>query len=646
MKYFKISEIVSTQSQRSLTVIASALVALFLGIGSLNSPGVPLLPEISSYQITGSFEIDGVFSSTQKPFELEVDDKRVLWGSWVGDDQNTGELRSIPFPAPFAVRLFVAGYPNQEDVGLYLQQVKTGKILQLPSNQPKETWKAKYWVLPITWWGKTVELVAFDQSKKNTGWIGISDPFELNIFGLAYSIFRDLQIVILYIFYFIFIKFNDRRGSLQSIRIINLALFVILYVLRRPADALYPYVWAEDGRFNIPQALEHGWLSLLIPVQGYLIIPSKILTLLSLEVSGLFYPEISYVLTLIFTTFVMIILTSKVVRLPKKEYLPLIIALLPYNPEVFSTPLYMFWWTSLLLLIPLFYSSQEKNRKLASINIASTILGCLSSPLCILLIPAMIIKTYVTKSKLDYVVLTVWSTLSVVQFSFSFRGSSEKINLSNWYLVVPKFIETYIKYDNNNLSSSPSLISHILALVFILGGFFALYFMLKLNKKELLPTSIMFVATLSAMLASWLRINMETHPFLAGPRYYFFPYIFISIFLITIYAMPTNSLSRAKHNFLKVLCLYAIIISCTGAWIQNPLLFYRVHQPLDWRGELYSCIIASDKYKLKIHTNGEIAHAWRQDYSHEECSKIANSGLFARWFGLNEKALKEFINDV
>ncbi|NJL44995.1 MAG: hypothetical protein HC922_03090 [Leptolyngbyaceae cyanobacterium SM2_3_12] len=72
------------------------------------------------------------------------------------------------------------------------------------------------------------------------------------------------------------------------IRLMVLVGFAVLYFTRRPADALYPAVWAEDGLYNIPQGVAHGWLSLWIPVNGYLIVPSKLITLITLAISGFF----------------------------------------------------------------------------------------------------------------------------------------------------------------------------------------------------------------------------------------------------------------------------------------------------------------------------------------------------------------------
>ncbi len=439
---------------------------------------------------------------------------------------------------------------------------------------------------------------------------------------------------------------NSKTAKWQKVRIINLIIFTVLYLLRRPADALYPSVWNEDGVFNIPQAIEHGWSSLLIPVSGYLIIPSKILTLLSLSVSGLFYPEIAYLLTIIITILVMVILTSSLIELPNKEYLPIIIALLPYDPEVFSTPLYIFWWTSLLLLVPLLSSSKAKSKTSKFMIIGSTSLGCLGSPISILLIPAMIIKAYITRARFNYIILGLWSALSAVQMYFSLSQVGEKMDVSKFYMALPQFIGTYITY--NSFFSRPNFVSYTLSLALLMVGCFALYNMLISRKQEFFNTSIAFWAVLSTILASFLRTNLEIHPFLAGPRYFFFPYIFLSIFLMTIYAIPSPSISRLKPALIKGLSLLILIISCTATWIQNPSGFYRTHHPLSWRDELYNCLSSTDAdtdadgYNLRIHFDGNILGTWKPEYSRKECLKITQSGLLAKWYGLDENWLRNF----
>ena len=275
--------------------------------------------------------------------------------------------------------------------------------------------------------------------------------------------------------------------------------------------------------FNIPQALDYGWSSLFIPVNGYLIIPSKFITLLSLSVSGLFYPEIAYLLTLIITLLVMVIITSSLVDLPKKEYLPLIIALLPYDPEVFSTPLYIFWWTSLLLIVPLFSGSQTSGILSSGIKISATIIGCLGSPISVLLMPAIILKTYIKRSRLNYFILAVWSGLSAIQMYFSVGEVGNEMNLLTFSRAFPQVIGTYIMY--NHFFSTPNSLSYLFSLMLLLIGSIALYCTLILKKYQFLNTSLAFLAVLSTIFASWLRTNFAVHPFFSRT----------TIFLLSLY---------------------------------------------------------------------------------------------------------------
>ena len=147
-------------------------------------------------------------------------------------------------------------------------------------------------------------------------------------------------------------SFSALRERIQikiNIRTCSLAFFAIAYFFRRPADALYPAVWAEDGLLNIPMIISNPWEALFTPINGYLQLPLRLISIASMSISGLFYPEIAYFFTFLITMGVLFLLTSQYFTFKGKYYLPIIIALLPYNPEVFSTPLHVFWWVSLLL---------------------------------------------------------------------------------------------------------------------------------------------------------------------------------------------------------------------------------------------------------------------------------------------------------
>src|SRR4051812_35764880 len=73
-------------------------------------------------QITGTFtEGKGWYPGEPFPTSRPVR----AWGSWVGADENTGELRLGPFPAATRLRFAVSGYPNNVGIQLYVERDAT-----------------------------------------------------------------------------------------------------------------------------------------------------------------------------------------------------------------------------------------------------------------------------------------------------------------------------------------------------------------------------------------------------------------------------------------------------------------------------------------------------------------------------------------
>jgi len=421
----------------------------------------------------------------------------------------------------------------------------------------------------------------------------------------------------------------------KNIRILNLLLFVILYFMRRPVDVLSPSVWVEDGTLNIPQAISHGWASLLTPVQGYLIIPSKIITLVSLSISGIFYPEVAYLLTLTITIIILLLLTSDHVALEGKYFLPLIIALLPYDPEVFSTPLYIFWWTSLLLIIPIFsIPSHQVNSKIKIyvMTVTTVAVGCLSSPLCILLIPVMVFRAYIVRSLADYLALSIWTALSAYQFwltsnSYGSSGILSKINFLESRFLIPKYFGNYLVYDD--LFAKDTLPIYIIFTIIMGIGVRSIYCTIRDKDINLFYISASFVMTILAIASSWIRVGLAPDPIFAGPRYFFFPYIFLSLFLLSI-------ISFTKSSAIRVICMSVIILSCTLTWIKDFSYFFRISDPLSWRSELAACLTSPEPYRLKIQSNGVRSEAWHREYTYSECSLIVESGILAHVYSLDK----------
>ena len=431
-----------------------------------------------------------------------------------------------------------------------------------------------------------------------------------------------------------------------NIRAFSLVFFAVAYFFRRPSDALYPAVWAEDGLTNIPQALSHQWGSLLMPVNGYLIVPSKFVTLVSMKISGMFYPEVAYCLTFSITIGVLLLLTSKYFTFKGKSYLPIIIALLPYDPEIFSTPLYIIWWTSLLSLIPIFIqaSSIKEISQLGSLTrtylvaILCLALAILSSPLCIFLFPIMAFKTLISRQKLDCILLALWTVLCIYQLRFiillSAAKTSQPMDYSTIHLAIPKYFGNFFFY--RSFLSEDTIWVYLAFLTFVIVGILTTIKVLMRRDMNLLPISISFFMIFAAISAPIIRLGFLPDPIKTGPRYFFLPYIFLSLFLISVAA-------HTRSFVVKGICILILISACTLTWNNHGFSkFYRIHDPLSWRAELSACLQSPEPYELKVHTDGNLENYSVTEYKYEECEKVVNSGILANVFGLDRSILERF----
>jgi hypothetical protein len=139
------------------------------------------------------------------------------------------------------------------------------------------------------------------------------------------------------------------------------------------------------------------------------------------------------------------------------------------------------------------------------------------------------------------------------------------------------------------------------------------------KKKWRDPYFLMLLASLCAsILASISRVPVAAiHPFLAGPRYFFFAYIFLAWLLL--YTLPeTGAIWR---------CLVAVVF--VGALTQFALHGQRHHDTIAWRTELRKCSGSGDEvYPLLIHFDGNIANAWHVPLTGRQCDDLKRRGIF------------------
>ena len=159
---------------RRVAIVAGAGLAclalqLAVGITRQISPAWQELPA----KTTGAFPRDGEFPGEP----LAGAHGLRTWGSWGGDDVNTGRLELGPFPAPPTLRFAAGGYPGRPGNQLYLERADTKARVPVATGPDiGERWRMLEFVPPADWVGRPVVLVADDAAKQIGGWLAISEP--------------------------------------------------------------------------------------------------------------------------------------------------------------------------------------------------------------------------------------------------------------------------------------------------------------------------------------------------------------------------------------------------------------------------------------------------------------------------------------
>jgi len=129
-----------------------------------------------------------------------------------------------------------------------------------------------------------------------------------------------------------------------------LLLFFALGASRRWGEFTCPQVWCEDW-VVIQNFAAHGWGSLFMPLNGYLVVAPRLLTGVALAVSLPWYPLVSAVLATGFSALVGLAVARAPTQLRGRLGCAIALFFVPCDPEVFGLPLYALWWAPVLLFL-------------------------------------------------------------------------------------------------------------------------------------------------------------------------------------------------------------------------------------------------------------------------------------------------------
>jgi hypothetical protein len=392
---------------------------------------------------------------------------------------------------------------------------------------------------------------------------------------------------------------------------------LLLLFARRSAQLLHPQVWDEEGTKIIPDLLYHGFLSLVHPINGYLIIVPKVIVGLSLTVSSLFLPLISTVLAWLFIGGVCVAIAVSPTWLKGGVLVCLATLLIPSDPEIFGIALYSFWWASLLLFLVVLWHEEST---ILWWRVVFVVAGGLSSPVIFLITPFLGMRLLLFKLKRQEALVFGTAVFACIIQAVAMHNAAEPlarstITLAKLKLAAPQFLGSYLvgnwphKTDNLLWLAAGMILAFAVATVPFL-----------IERPKYLFLIGLWIGT---MLLSAARVDLSIiNQQFSGPRYFFFPFALLSWYLVVI-------LMEGGWNGIRWAAGLLLIASIANA---VPVLS-RSHEDFQWAEHVVSCGWFAD-YSIPVSFDGR--NPWFLDLTHDQCELLQHAGLIDSRWRLNE----------
>ena len=398
---------------------------------------------------------------------------------------------------------------------------------------------------------------------------------------------------------------NCKKSASQiTNNIFIFAIFIgFIFFLRRPMQFLDPQVWVEDGTQLLPQMLQKGFSSFLTPVNGYLVITSRVISYISCQFGLKLYPYIGTYFGLLFDVFTVVYLAFTPSLLKKTKWLALAVVFLPTNVEVFILPSYAFWFAG-LLLIGIVFRDDHQSKLLLTSDVFLAVLCGLSCPLVVAIVPLLLFRlVYISKFKGSYLIFILLLLTALIQAYYVFQFTHNdfgvmsiselmSIYLKNIWGTINTIILKYFGWNIGYWTTGSKIIP-----LFFGYGFFGFITFLSLYNKEK-TIHFLFLALVLTILLSIVRVDVNTiNPHNAGPRYFFYPWILLWWLMLQLFVSNNKHIKR---------CIMVLVIM---GMFQYILSWQRGHEHLDWQGAVKK-FESSGKAEFPVQYDGSKKRAW------------------------------------
>jgi hypothetical protein len=379
-----------------------------------------------------------------------------------------------------------------------------------------------------------------------------------------------------------------------------LTTFIVL-AWRRPDQLLHPYVWVEEGTVTLVDYIHHGWLSFFYPVAGYLVLPSKVIFLIAASISMRHLPNIEYWLTVLFTFGVVACIAKAPTVLRWRYACALAVLFLPLNPEVFAVSEYAFWWGTILAFLVLLWDLQDEGYLRSRLGLL--IVGGFSSPMIIPIAGFMVVRAMVQRKRVDVALAVTSAVIAGVQmWVMHATAAHSTIPDIEPFLMVRKFFGFFVA---QGPMATDDVVLTCGVLLLLLTSLFAI------RRWRDPGTWLLLVCLGMSIAASVARAPMAAiHPLLAGPRYFFYPFLLFAWLLIQMAAEKGQ-----KSRWIAMASLACALVICVTYG-------QRRNDRMDWSANLRACA-ASETYAMPIQFDGNKSNPWHVMLTGEQCKELA-----------------------
>jgi hypothetical protein len=389
----------------------------------------------------------------------------------------------------------------------------------------------------------------------------------------------------------------------SAVSLLILATVLILFA-RRPDQFLHPTLWVEEKVF-LEEYANHGWWNLLEPLV-YHVFVSKVISFIAFKSSFVWAPQIELFLIVAFTCAVTVSVALSPTHLQWPLLCALALLLVPSDPEVFAVSVYAFWWAGILLLLSVFWRSDSRLQWLRWLFI---VIGGLSSPIIVVIAGLLAIRAAFERKPSEYCAAGFAVPISLIQFATIHANvplNTTTFGLSSLILAIQRFFGLFFIPWLGFVASCVGFVV-LSSLVLIAWAYRA-----RLNRYFFL----LILADFGICAVTLFRIPVDAiHPFLAGPRYFFYPFILLSWIMIWL-ASVANRGTR-----------FGLALAFLIAWLMCAPHFSRRHDPVDWQMAVMACA-RSTRHDLPAHFDGQSTTMWHASLTGLECQKLLRESLF------------------